>query len=197
METPAVLRKCKYAFLTLPNYSLIAVANALEPLRMANRLVGQEVYQWSVISMDGHAAEASSLGHEALAAIAPEDAGSLLFDLHPSRGLVRSAYPVVTIWAMNTGLKDLGPVDFESGGQDAFVLRPGAEVTVRALPPGAYEFIDALRLGQPLGDAAAVAMQAVTNFDLAANIRQLMSAGAMANCRLASVSNPLPRQETS
>src|ERR1700734_4370230 len=52
LESPAVLRKCKYAFLTLPNYSLIAVANALEPLRMANRLVGQDVYEWSVISMD-------------------------------------------------------------------------------------------------------------------------------------------------
>jgi AraC family transcriptional regulator, glycine betaine-responsive activator len=60
LESPAVLRKCKYAFLTLPNYSLIAVANALEPLRMANRLVGKEVYEWSVISMDGCAADASS-----------------------------------------------------------------------------------------------------------------------------------------
>src|SRR5260370_1350277 len=60
LESPAVLRKCKYAFLTLPNYSLIAVANALEPLRMANRLVGKEVYEWSVITLDGHAAHASS-----------------------------------------------------------------------------------------------------------------------------------------
>jgi AraC family transcriptional regulator, glycine betaine-responsive activator len=60
LESSAVLRKCKYAFLTLPNYSLIAVANALEPLRMANRLVGKEVYEWCVISMDGHAADASS-----------------------------------------------------------------------------------------------------------------------------------------
>ncbi len=60
MDSPLALRKCKYAFLTLPNYSLIAVANALEPLRMANRLVGREVYGWSVISLDGRAAEASS-----------------------------------------------------------------------------------------------------------------------------------------
>jgi AraC family transcriptional regulator, glycine betaine-responsive activator len=60
VESPAVLRKCKYAFLTLPNYSLIAVANALEPLRMANRLVGRDVYEWSVISMDGQAENASS-----------------------------------------------------------------------------------------------------------------------------------------
>jgi transcriptional regulator GlxA family with amidase domain len=54
------LRKCKFAFLTLPNYSLIAVSNALEPLRMANRIVGEEVYQWSVLSLDGAPAEASS-----------------------------------------------------------------------------------------------------------------------------------------
>jgi transcriptional regulator GlxA family with amidase domain len=47
-------------FLTLPNYSLIAVANALEPLRMANRLVGQDVYQWTVVSLDGLPAQASS-----------------------------------------------------------------------------------------------------------------------------------------
>src|SRR5271165_1914075 len=60
LESPAVLRKCKYAFLTLPNYSLIAVANALEALRMANRLVGKEIYEWSVVSMDGRAAQASS-----------------------------------------------------------------------------------------------------------------------------------------
>jgi len=53
-------RKCKYAFLTLPNYSLIAVANALEALRMANRLIGREVYEWSLVSLDGTTVEASS-----------------------------------------------------------------------------------------------------------------------------------------
>ena len=60
MDSAVVLRKCRYAFLTLPNYSLIAVANALEPLRMANRLVGQDVYQWNIVSMDGLPVAASS-----------------------------------------------------------------------------------------------------------------------------------------
>ena len=59
MDSP-VPRKCRYAFLTLPNYSLIAVANALEPLRMANRVIGQDVYEWSIISMDGSSIDASS-----------------------------------------------------------------------------------------------------------------------------------------
>src|SRR5450432_1723359 len=59
METPAALRKCRYGFLTLPNYSLIAVTNALEPLRMANRLVSREVYEWLIVTPDGRPATAS------------------------------------------------------------------------------------------------------------------------------------------
>src|ERR1700674_5358363 len=58
LESPVA--PCRYAFLTLPNYSLIAVSNAVEPLRMANRLVGRDVYQWSVVSLDGLPQEASS-----------------------------------------------------------------------------------------------------------------------------------------
>ena len=60
MDSPALLRKCRYAFLTVPNYSLIAVANALEPLRMANRLMDRDIYEWSIHSLDGQPVEASS-----------------------------------------------------------------------------------------------------------------------------------------
>jgi transcriptional regulator GlxA family with amidase domain len=56
----APLRKCRYGFLTLPHYSLIAVSNAIEPLRMANRLVGNDVYEWVLVSLDGRPVEASS-----------------------------------------------------------------------------------------------------------------------------------------
>jgi transcriptional regulator GlxA family with amidase domain len=44
----------------LANYSLIAVSNAVEPLRMANRVVGQDVYEWSIVSLDGRPVLASS-----------------------------------------------------------------------------------------------------------------------------------------
>ena len=54
------MEKSRYAFLTLPNYSLIAVSNAVEPLRMANRVVGQDVYEWSIVSLDGRPVLASS-----------------------------------------------------------------------------------------------------------------------------------------
>jgi len=60
VDAPIVLRKCRYAFLTLPNYSLIASPMRSNRLRMANRLVGREVYEWSIISVDGQPADASS-----------------------------------------------------------------------------------------------------------------------------------------
>ena len=54
------MEKTRFAFLTLPNYSLIAVTNALEVLRMANRVVGRDVYEWSIASLDGKPVAASS-----------------------------------------------------------------------------------------------------------------------------------------
>jgi AraC family transcriptional regulator, glycine betaine-responsive activator len=54
------LPKSRYGFLTLPNYSLIAVSNAVEPLRMANRVVGQAVYEWAIVSLDGRPVLASN-----------------------------------------------------------------------------------------------------------------------------------------
>jgi transcriptional regulator GlxA family with amidase domain len=76
VDSAAAQRKSKYAFLTLPNYSLIAVANAVEPLRMANRVVGQDVYEWSIVSLDGRPVPASS-GLELAPTIALEKLGKV------------------------------------------------------------------------------------------------------------------------
>ncbi len=50
----------RFGFLTLPSYSMIACANAIEALRMANRVVGQAAYAWQVVTLDGHPAAASN-----------------------------------------------------------------------------------------------------------------------------------------
>ncbi len=47
-------------FLTLNNFSMIAFSNAIEVLRMANYLLGEEVYQWSLITVDGEPVQASN-----------------------------------------------------------------------------------------------------------------------------------------
>ena len=50
----------QFGFLTLNNFSMIAFTNALEILRMANYLLGEAAYQWSVFTVDGLPAQASN-----------------------------------------------------------------------------------------------------------------------------------------
>ncbi|MBS3803531.1 MAG: GlxA family transcriptional regulator [Oleiphilaceae bacterium] len=46
-------------FLLLDNFTLISMASAIEPLRMANQLAGRELYQWVTLSWDGEPVRAS------------------------------------------------------------------------------------------------------------------------------------------
>src|SRR5215475_9923151 len=52
--------RTRFAFLTLPRYSMIALTNAVEPLRMANIVTGKPVYEWSITSLDGTPTTASN-----------------------------------------------------------------------------------------------------------------------------------------
>ena len=40
-------------FLLLDNFTLISLASAVEPLRMANQLSGRELYRWTTLTVDG------------------------------------------------------------------------------------------------------------------------------------------------
>jgi transcriptional regulator GlxA family with amidase domain len=68
--------RSKFAFLTLPRYSMIALSNAVEPLRMANSLMGQPVYEWSIVSLDGQPTPASN-GLQLSPTIPLEQAGNV------------------------------------------------------------------------------------------------------------------------
>ena len=50
----------RFGFLTLPSYSMIACTNAIEALRMANRVAGESVYAWAAVTPDGHPTAASN-----------------------------------------------------------------------------------------------------------------------------------------
>jgi transcriptional regulator GlxA family with amidase domain len=50
----------RFGFLTVPRYSMIALTSAVEPLRMANRLCNEDVYAWSIVSLDGVPVAASN-----------------------------------------------------------------------------------------------------------------------------------------
>ncbi|MEK1837874.1 MAG: AraC family transcriptional regulator, partial [Pseudomonas sp.] len=46
-------------FLLLDQFTLISLASAIEPLRMANQLTGQELYRWHTFSLGGERVWAS------------------------------------------------------------------------------------------------------------------------------------------
>lgn len=48
------------AFLMVPRFSMIAFASAIEPLRLANRAMGNHAYRWRVLTPDGQPVQASN-----------------------------------------------------------------------------------------------------------------------------------------
>lgn len=125
-----------------------------------------------------HAADATPLPADRLGSIAPARISSLRVALHPSLQILRSAYPVATIWAMNTGRLPLGEIA-DWNAQDMLVLRPYYDATVTTLASGEAVFLLQLQAGARLDEAAAMAMQETGNFDLAAALAALFTRGAI------------------
>ena len=48
------------AFMLVPNFSMIAFASAIEPLRLANRVLGEDVFSWRILSASGEPVTASN-----------------------------------------------------------------------------------------------------------------------------------------
>ena len=124
-----------------------------------------------------HAADAVPLALAELASAADRAADTVLI-LHPSLSIVRSAYPIVSIYELNAEGGDVPPTRLE-GAEDAFIVRPGLEVEIRRLPEGGARFILALKEGRTIGDAVAAALNEAPRFDLAANLAGLMASGAI------------------
>jgi hypothetical protein len=123
-----------------------------------------------------HAEDAAPICADQFATLDAELIEDIRIDLHPSAEIVRSPYPIVTIWAMNSGEQELGPIeDYRS--EDALVARPYLEVEVRTLPPGGAAFLLALADGLSLRDAAEAGLADSLDFDLTSNLAGLIGSG--------------------
>ena len=123
-----------------------------------------------------HAADATPMSADALAAIAPKHLADAVFTAHPAARTVRSPYAAVTIFAANRGEGAVDPIDAGTA-EDALITRPDAEVVVRHLPEGGAVFLTNLMAGRTLGEAAAQALACAPSFDIAANIAGMIEAG--------------------
>src|SRR5690606_26873881 len=58
--TPRNAVKRSIVFFLIPDFTMIAFATALDPLRSANRMLGYEAYSWRLASVDGKPVRASN-----------------------------------------------------------------------------------------------------------------------------------------
>lgn len=126
-----------------------------------------------------HAPEASPLELAAFAAIDPDQLPAIRLRLHPSVRFVRSRFPALTIWQMNVGDSVAAPLDLDAGGEDALIVRPLADVEVRLLPAGSFEFVQELANESSILAALEAGLTANPRFDLAANLSDLTQSGAV------------------
>jgi hypothetical protein len=124
-----------------------------------------------------HAADAMPLPLAELARAA-DRAEDAVLALHPSLGVVRSSYPIVSIFELNGQDGDVPPMRLE-GGEDALVARPRLNVEMRRLPAGDATFILALKAGRTIGEATASALGEAPDFDLQANLAGLIATGGI------------------
>jgi hypothetical protein len=127
-----------------------------------------------------HAADASALTAEKLsvAMTSGEDLGTLQLVCHPSTSVLVSEHAIVSLWAAHQGDGALSAVD-PALPESALVVRPGLDVLVLRLPPGAARFVIALQAGAGLADAAALAAGEAADFDLSKVLALLMGHGAL------------------
>jgi hypothetical protein len=96
-----------------------------------------------------HAADSRALGEAAFQRLVGADLAGLRLTLAPSLRLVRSTWPIVSIWAANA---EGGPAP-RAGAEEALILRPDFDPKPRCLPAGGGALVAGIMAGESLGAA--------------------------------------------
>ncbi len=125
-----------------------------------------------------HAEDALVATDRDLAGLSPDGLAGTRLKFHPAARILRFATPAASIWASSQS----SPVPAASNrsiGEDALVTRPDWDVSVRILPPLAYDFASRLREGATLLEAAVAAND--PEFDFGTHLVGLVESGAVAS----------------
>jgi len=127
-------------------------------------------YQETLVS-----AEHGAFDVERLMTVPEESRADLGFILHPAIRLVRSDFPVLTIWSAHqpgagsmaaAAIEDT-TIDLGSGGENIMLRRSDREIEMHRLPSAEFAFLKMLANGLSLATAADEASAIDTQFDLA------------------------------
>jgi len=122
-------------------------------------------YAWTAAY---HAEEAGRLDQQTLSGVPPEAFGLLRLITHPSMQCIESSYPIYRIWMVNQGDEPDQSVSLDEGTSHLIVIRPDAEVDVRAVSEVEWRLLDRLQRGDTVEDAYLHAVEIDREFDLAA-----------------------------
>jgi hypothetical protein len=124
-----------------------------------------------------HAEDASVATAGELRDLGPDQLAGTRIEFHPAAQLLRFTTPAASIWAASQSCD--GPAaPNRSIGEDALITRPDCDVSVRILPPLAYDFASGLREGATLLEAALAADD--PEFDFGTHLVGLVESGAVA-----------------
>ncbi|WP_374651955.1 putative DNA-binding domain-containing protein [Dongia sp.] len=113
-----------------------------------------------------------------LAHVPPVRVADLVLELHPTARILRSDYPIQSIWQTNSHDAAVRPVPADLPGETVLILRPRESVLALTLAPGQAAFLHALAHGKSLLHSTA------PDLDLASTLSTLLGAGAFTRFRL-------------
>ena len=125
-----------------------------------------------------HAEDADAAIVADLADLSPDCLPRARVAFHPAARLLRFSTPAASIWSAAQGCA--GPAERVADiAEDALVTRPDVEVSVRVLPPLAYDFALKLKDGATLVEAAEAMNDPA--FDFGTHLVGLVESGAVAS----------------
>ena len=118
-----------------------------------------------------HATDSNAISPDALGAIAPEDLMNVKLDLSPAVQVIKSPYPILSIWNMNMfeGAPQPEPV-----AQTVLLFRPELDVDMVEINNVIYCFLSNLRKNT-LGAAYEAALDIDETFDLSQALGLLLT----------------------
>ncbi len=159
--------------------ALPAFIETYEPARQIPYLPAIAALEWAR-NEALYSADAATAKLEELTTYEEEDIPNLFFELHPAVKLVKTPWPIVSIWqAHQTENGEAQLSDLPDEAQTALITRPELTVWVTKISPSSAVFITRLQDRQTFGSAVEAAVEKDPAFDISTNLAKLFSLGAV------------------
>ena len=132
-----------------------------------------------------YATDAAPFDVARLQAIPSERYAELIWQCHPSCHVLRSSYPLFTIWQAHQPDADQDfHVDLDDGGGTVLVSRHNDGVEVSALSAESGDWLQRIHTGTPMGVATDATLATYPDFNLSTTLADLVAQGVLVDFRL-------------